>query len=229
MAERQSCVILGVGPGLGAAVARRFAADGYAVALAARRPERLGDLVAEITASGGVAQAYRADATEEADVVALFDAAERDLGPAAVAVFNASGRVRKPIAEIEAQEFIDAWMRGCFGGFLLGREAARRMQPRKAGTILFTGATASTKAFPLSAGFAVAKFGLRALAESMARALQPEGIHVAHFVIDGAIGSDGGNAKLDPAAIAETYYQTHAQHPSAWSSSVELRPWTENF
>lgn len=229
MAEQESCVIVGVGPGLGAAVARRFAAAGYAVALASRNPDRLAALVAEIESAGGTAKAYRADATEEADIVALFEAAESDLGPAAVAVFNASGRVRKPIAEIEAQEFIDAWMRGCFGGFLVGREAVRRMQPRKAGSILFTGATASMKAFPLSAGFAVAKFGLRALAESMARALQPEGIHVAHFVIDGAIGSDEKNARLDPAAIAETYYQTHAQHPSAWSTSVELRPWTESF
>ncbi|NIA70792.1 SDR family NAD(P)-dependent oxidoreductase [Pelagibius litoralis] len=229
MADQQCCVIVGVGPGLGAAVARRFAAAGYAVALASRNPDRLAPLVAEIAAAGGSARAYRADATDETEVTALFDAAEKDLGPIGVAVFNASGRVRKPIAEIEAQEFIDAWMRGCFGGFLVGREAARRMQPRNAGTILFTGATASVKAFPLSAGFAVAKYGLRALAESMARALQPEGIHVAHFVIDGAIGSDETNARLDPTAIAETYYQTHAQHPSAWSSSVELRPWTENF
>ncbi len=229
MADQQACIVVGVGPGLGAAVARRFASAGYAVALASRNPDRLASLVSEIEAAGGIAKAYRADATQEADIVALFEAAESDLGPAAIAVFNASGRVRKPIAEIESQEFIDAWMRGCYGGFLVGREAARRMQPRKAGTILFTGATASVKAFPLSAGFAVAKYGLRALAESMARALQPEGIHVAHFVIDGAIGSDAKHARLDPAAIAETYYQTHAQHPSAWSTSVELRPWTESF
>lgn len=229
MADQGSCVVVGVGPGLGGAVAKRFAAGGHAVAMASRNPERLAPLVAEIEQAGGTAKAYRADATAEDDVVALFEAAESDLGPAGVAVFNASGRVRKPITDIEAQEFIDAWMRGCFGGFLVGREAARRMQPRKAGTILFTGATASVKAFPLSAGFAVAKYGLRALAESMARALQPEGIHVAHFVIDGAIGSDAGNARLNPEAIAETYYQTHLQHPSAWSSSVELRPWVESF
>ena len=229
MVDRKSCIVVGVGPGLGAAVARRFAAAGYALALASRNPDRLGALVAEIEAAGGTAKAYRADATKEEDVVGLFEATERDLGPAGVAVFNASGRVRKPLIEIEADEFVDAWMRGCFGGFLVGREAARRMLPRKAGTILFTGATASVKAFPLSAGFAVAKYGLRALAESMARALQPEGIHVAHFVIDGAIGQDTDNARLDPAAIAETYYQTHAQHPSAWSTSVELRPWAESF
>ena len=229
MADQGSCVVVGVGPGLGGAVAKRFAAGGHAVAMASRNPERLAPLVEEIEQAGGTAKAYRADATAEDDVVALFEAAEQDLGPAEVAVFNASGRVRKPITEIEAQEFIDAWMRGCFGGFLVGREAARRMQPRKAGSILFTGATASVKAFPLSAGFAVAKYGLRALAESMARALQPEGIHVAHFVIDGAIGSDAGNARLDPEAIAETYYQTHCQHPSAWSTSVELRPWVESF
>jgi len=229
MASKDSCIVVGVGPGLGAAVARRFAAGGHPVALAARNADKLQALAAEIAAAGGTARAYACDATDEAAVTALFAAAEADLGPPAVAVFNASGRVRKPIAEIGAEEFVDAWKRGCYGGFLVGREAARRMQPRGAGSILFTGATASVKAFPGSAGFAVAKFGLRALAHSMARELQPKGIHVAHFVVDGGIGHDEGDARLLPDAIAETYWQVHSQHRSAWSTEVEVRPWVEKF
>jgi len=230
MAEPQpACVVLGVGPGLGASLVRRFAKAGYAVAASARDAYKLTDLVKEIELSGGRAMAYRCDAIAEKDVAELFVRAETDLGPVEVAVFNASGRVRKPIAEIEAQEFLDAWMRGCFGGFLLGREAARRMTPRGKGSILFTGATASMKGYANSAGFAVAKFGLRALAESMARELGPKGLHVAHFVIDGGIGRDEGDARLDPDAIAETYYQTHLQARSAWSHSVEVRPWVEKF
>jgi NAD(P)-dependent dehydrogenase (short-subunit alcohol dehydrogenase family) len=229
MPQQQSCIVLGVGPGLGAAVARRFAKAGFAVALAARDAGRLAPIAKDIEGAGGTVRAYAVDATDEAQVVGLFDEAEADLGPAGVAVYNASGRVRKGIAEIEAPEFVEAWMRACYGGFLLGREAARRMLPRGAGTILFTGATASVKSYAGSAGFAVGKYGLRALAESMARELQPKGIHVAHFVIDGAIGTDQGDARLTPDAIAESYYQTHAQHRSAWAWEVALRPWVERF
>jgi NAD(P)-dependent dehydrogenase (short-subunit alcohol dehydrogenase family) len=230
MADPQpSCIVLGVGPGLGASIARRFARAGYAVAVAARDAYKLTDLVKEIEVAGGRAMAYRCDAASEKDVTELLDRAEADLGPAEVAVFNASGRVRKPIAEIECQEFLDAWMRGCFGGFLLGREAARHMQPRGRGSILFTGATASMKGYANSAGFAVPKFGLRGLAESMARELGPKGLHVAHFVIDGGIGRAGDDSKLDPDAIAETYFQTHAQPKSAWSFQIELRPAAEKF
>ena len=230
MADPQpSCIVLGVGPGLGASVSRRFARAGYAVAVAARDAYKLTDLVKEIERDGGRAMAYRCDATSEKDVIELFDRAEADLGPAEVAVFNASGRVRKPIAQIEAQEFLDAWMRGCFGGFLLAREAARRMEPRAKGSILFTGATASMKGYAQSAGFAVAKFGLRALAESMARELGPKGLHVAHFTIDGGIGRAEDDSRLHPDAIAEAYFQTHAQPRSAWSFQVELRPWVETF
>jgi NAD(P)-dependent dehydrogenase (short-subunit alcohol dehydrogenase family) len=230
MSDKGSCIVLGVGPGLGAAVARRFAAAGHPVAIAARTVGRLEPIAAEIEAAGGRVKAYECDAIDENDVVDLFDTAEDDLGPCAVAVYNASGRVRKPIAEIEVGEFIASWERSCLGGFLLGREAARRMQPRGAGSILFTGATAGMKGFAQSATFAVGKFGLRGLAESMARELHPQGIHVAHFNIDGGIGIDAeGEARLRPDAIAETYYQVHAQHPSAWSHSVEVRPWVEKF
>jgi len=229
MAARASCIVVGVGPGLGAAIGRRFAKAGHPVALAARRPERLAAYVGEIEAAGGSARAYGCDGTDESQMIELFERAEADLGPARVAIYNASGRVRKGIAEIGGEEFIEAWMRGCYGGFLLGREAAKRMLARGEGTILFTGATASVKSYAGSAGFAVGKYGLRALAESMARELQPKNIHVAHFVIDGAIGVDEGEARLEPDAIAEAYYQTHAQHRSTWSWEVALRPWVERF
>jgi len=222
-------VVLGAGPGLGGAIARRFATAGHPVAIAARGQAKLDPIVAGITGGGGRAVAIAADATREADVQALFDRAEAEFGPVRVAVYNASGRVRKPIAEIETAEVEDAWRRSCFGGFLLGREAARRMAPRGAGTILFTGASASVKGYALSATFAMGKFGLLGLAESMARELQPKGIHVAHFVIDGGIGENPEDAGLRPDAIAETYYQVHSQHRSAWSTKVELRPWVENF
>ena len=229
MADKESCIVLGVGPGLGAAVARRFAAAGFKVALAARTAEKLAPIAGEIEAAGGTAAVYAVDATDEAQVADLFERAEAELGPVGVAVYNASGRVRKGIAEIGAEEFVEAWKRSCYGGFLLGREAARRMAPRGRGSILFTGATASVKSYAGSAGFAVGKYGLRALAESMARELQPKNVHVAHFVIDGGIGVDDGQARLEPDAIAETYYQTHAQHRSAWAWEVALRPWVETF
>ena len=229
MSEGKSCLVVGVGPGLGAAIGRRFAAAGYAVALAARTPGKVDSHIGEIEAAGGTARGYACDGTDEASVVALVERVEAELGPLTVAVYNASGRVRKGIAEIGNDEFIEAWMRCCHGGFLLGREATRRMKPRGEGTILFTGATASVKSYAGSSGFSVGKYGLRALAESMARELAPEGIHVAHFIIDGGIGRDEADSRLDPDAIAESYYQTHAQHRSAWTWEVELRPWVERY
>jgi len=229
MSEDTSCIVVGVGPGLGAAVARRFARAGHTVAVAARTANKLAPIVDEIAAAGGTARAYACDATAEADVARLFEQAQAELGPVGVAVYNASGRARKPIAETEVAEFVSSWERCCLGGFLVGREAARAMEPRGAGSILFTGATASMKGYPHSATFAVGKFGLRALAESMARELHPKGIHVAHFNIDGGIGENAEDARLRPDAIAETYYQVHAQHRSAWSHSIEVRPWVENF
>lgn len=229
-----TCIIVGVGPGLGAALARRFAKGGHGVAVAARNCEKLADLVTEIEGAGGTAKAYACNTTSETDVMALFKAAEADLGVMDVSIYNASGRVRKPVADITLDEFTDSWESSCLGGFLVGREAARRLGPRcsqgGAGSIFFTGATASMKGFAHSATFAVGKFGLRGLAESMARELQPQGVHVAHFNVDGGIGIDeGGEALLRPNAIAETYYQTHLQHRSAWSHSVEVRPWVEKF
>jgi NAD(P)-dependent dehydrogenase (short-subunit alcohol dehydrogenase family) len=224
-----TCIIVGVGPGLGAALARRFAKAGYGVAVAARNVDKLAGLVDEIAAAGGTAKAYACDATSEDDVAALFKAVEGDLGAIDVAIYNASGRARGPIAETTLADFTNSWERCCLGGFLVGREAARRLGAKGAGSILFTGATASMKGFAHSATFAVGKFALRGLAESMARELQPQGVHVAHFNIDGGIGEHEEDARLRPDAIAETYYQTHAQHRSAWSHSIEVRPWVENF
>lgn len=223
MAEEKTCLIVGVGPGLGAALARRFRAGGFRIAVAARDVERLAGL-------GLDAACHGVDATDPAAMAALFEQVEREQGPIEVAIYNASGRVRGSIAEIDPDEFLANWKRSCFGGFLLGQQAARRMLPRERGTILFTGATAAVKAMAGSSNFAAGKFGLRAVAESMSRELHPRGIHVCHFNIDGGIGVDEtGEARLRPDAIAESYWQVHAQHPSAWSHDLPLRPWVENF
>jgi len=229
MSENGIALIVGVGPGLGAALGRRFARAGMAVALASRDAGHLSSIVGEVASSGAAAHAYSADATDEGAVETLFEEVERDLGPITVAVYNASGRARKSILELTAEDVAQAWRGACFGGFLVGREAARRMVPRGSGTILFTGATASLKGYAGSAAFAIGKFGLRALAQSMARELGPKGLHVAHVVIDGGIGEDQGDARLRPDAIAETYYQLHAQARSAWAHEVDLRPWVEKF
>jgi len=226
-------LIVGVGPGLGAALARRFAAGGMTVALAARRKEKLEALAREI---GG--RAYACDGTKEADVEGLFAAAVKAGGPPRLVVFNAGGYVAKPIAELSAAEVEACWRNCCLGGFLVGRAAARAMLPEGQGTILFTGATASLRGGAFFHNLAVGKFGLRALAQSMAREFQAKGVHVAHVIIDGQIAGErpgyrreerGADALLEPDAIAETYLHVHHQHRSAWTSEVELRPWVETF
>lgn len=229
MPSQGSAVVVGVGPGLGAALGRRFAKSNYTVALASRDQNKLGTIVDEITKSGGNARAFSADATDESAVINLMDKVENDLGPLEIAIFNASGRVRKSVLEIASTDFEHAWRTTCLGGFLVGREAARRMMLRGQGTILFTGATASIKSYGLSAGFSVGKYGLRALAESMARELAPKGIHVGHVIIDGGIGRDSSDTLLDPDAIAESYFQLHRQPRSAWTWEIEVRPWVEKY
>ena len=224
-----AALILGAGPGLGAALSRAFAAAGHVVVLAARRPDRLQPVIDSITAAGGTAHARDCDATDEGAVKSLVGLIEQDIAPLAVAIHNASGFARAPIAEMNAADYERAWRVSAFGGFLLGREAARHMLPRGAGTILFTGATASKRGGAGFAGFAGGKFALRALAESMARELGPKGIHVAHVVIDGQIGVDPAGAKLDPDAIAATYLALHRQPKSAWTFDVDLRPAIEKF
>lgn len=236
MSEKQVAVIVGVGPGLGFALVRRFAKAGMAVAMAARNREKLEQLLAKEPIAG--AKAYACDATDPSTVDRLFAQVDRDLGAPAVTVFNAGAFQPGGILEIEPAEFEQCWRIGCFAGFLVGQAAARRMVAAGHGTIVFTGATAALRGSARFANLAVPKFGLRALAQAMARELGPEGIHVAHVIIDGQIRSEryahlaaerGPDALLEPDAIAEMYYQLHAQPRSAWTLELDLRPWSEKF
>jgi NAD(P)-dependent dehydrogenase (short-subunit alcohol dehydrogenase family) len=233
-------VVVGAGSGTGAEIARRFAAEGYAVALARRDADALSRLAQEIGAVGGRAKTFGADASDEAAVARLFEEAEQALGPVEVAVFNAAGFVRRPILETTFVDFANMWRTAALGGFLVGREAARRMTPRGRGTILFSGATASIKASANFAAFAAGKHGLRAVAQSMARELGPKGIHVAHIVIDGIIDvprvhrdmpelatSQAPNGLINPKSIAETFLWLHRQPPDAWTFELDIRPFNE--
>ncbi len=225
----ETVLIVGAGAGLSASVARRFAKDGAQIALVARDTEKLDDLAAELGA-----KTYPCDVTERAAVDAMAGAVTRDLGVPDVVLFNASGRQRGPFTELDPEAVKQALLVSCYGGYLICNAVVPAMLERGSGTILLTGASASVKGYPRSAPFAMGKFGLRGLAQSLARELQPEGIHVAHFVIDGGIRSsarpdDGRDALLDPDAIAETYFQVARQHRSAWTWEVELRPWIESF
>ena len=237
------CLVIGAGDATGGAIARRFAAEGYTTCIT-RRPRHLDKLEAlaqSIREAGGQAVPFGVDAREEDDTIGLFEEIERDIGPIEVCVFNIGGNVRFPIRETTARVFRKVWEMCCFAGFLAGREAARFMVPRGRGTILFTGATASLRGGAGYAAFAAGKHGLRAVAQSMARELGPKGIHVAHLVVDAAIDTEwirtnfpdrvarGPDAVVEPARIAETYWQIHCQHRSAWTFETELRPWTETW
>ena len=230
--ERETALIVGAGSGLSASLARLFAHEGMAVALAARNPDKLSALATE---TGAIALAC--DASDAAQVERLFSSLDAQLGRPSVVVYNPSRRVRGLIEALDPAEVQRAWMVGCFGGFLVAQQAVRRMMNAGRGTILFTGATASVKGFAQSAGFAMAKFALRGLAQSLARELAPKGIHVAHIVIDGGIASSYAKSAeerasdrfLDPHAIAREYLHLHRQHRSAWTWELELRPYTENF
>ena len=224
-------LIVGAGKGLSASLARICAKRGMKVAVAARNTEKLAALVAETGA-----KAYACDASQPPAVRALFRAIEADLGAPTLVVYNASARARGPFVELDPAGVAKALEVSAYGGFLVAQEAAKRMLPAGRGTILFTGASASVKGYAQSAPFAMGKFALRGLAQSMARELAPKGIHVAHFVIDGGIRQPGeGRVErgpdgfLDPDAIAQTYLQIHDQPRSAWTWEVELRPWTETF
>jgi NAD(P)-dependent dehydrogenase (short-subunit alcohol dehydrogenase family) len=232
MQDYQSALIVGAGDGLSASLARLFAAEGLKVGLAARNVTKLGGL-----AAGTGAKTVACDASEPAQVAALFAAMDRALGGSPdIVVYNASARSRGPLVELDPLAVEKALRVSAFGGFIVAQEAARRMLPRGMGAILFTGASASVKGYKLSAPFAMGKFALRGLAQSIARELAPKGIHVAHFVIDGAIRNpgrteppDAPDSLLDPDAIARTYLDIVRQDRSAWSWEVELRPWVENF
>ena len=233
----RTLLVAGAGAGLGKSVAKRFAREGYAVALAARNAERLSNLASEIGAA-----AFPADLTDEAEVGKLFRDVEGRLGPIEAVAFIAATRVQGPIAELSAADFERVWRQSCFSGFLVGREAARTMLPRGSGSVIFTGASGSTRGRAHFAAFAAAKGGLRFVAQSMARELGPQGIHVATVLIDGAIDSErmrrehrsrmealGADGALHPDAIAETFWQIHSQQRSAWTHEVDLRPWKEAF
>ena len=227
----RTALIVGAGAGISASVARRFAAAGLKVGLAARDVGKLDALAAEIKA-----ETFAVDASDPAAVASLFEAVDDRLGEPDVVVYNASGRTRARIIELEPEQVRRAIEVSAFGGFLVVQQAARRMVPHGHGAILLTGATASVKGFPLSSAFAMGKFALRGLAQSAARELSPQGIHVTHFVIDGGVRSasrpdpvDRPDSTLDPDAIAQIYIDTLRQPRSAWSWEIELRPWVETF
>jgi NAD(P)-dependent dehydrogenase (short-subunit alcohol dehydrogenase family) len=238
----KAVLVVGAGDATGGAIARRFAREGYAACLSRRSADKLQPLVQRIHAEGGVAHGFGSDARDEAAVIELFAHIEREIAPIEVLVFNIGANVRFPIAEMTERVYRKVWEMAALSGFLVGREAARVMQARGRGTILFTGATASLRGGSGFAAFAGAKHALRALAQSMARELGPKGIHVAHVVIDGAIdtafiaenfperyATKAHDGILDPEAIAESYWQIHRQHRSAWTHEMDLRPWTEAF
>ncbi len=234
--------MLGVGPhnGIGAALCRRFAREGMHVLVGGRTAEKVEDVAASIRASGGHAIAKATDATVEADVVALFAAAKEAGLQVQVAIYNAGNNVFGDLPSMEAKVFEDCWRVACFGGFLFAREAARTMAPVKRGTVIFTGASASMRGVPKMYPFTAAKAGLRAFAQAMAKEYGPQGIHVAHVIIDGAVEGDrilkgkphiaemkGDRGLLNIDAIVDAYWYLHQQHDQAWTFELDLRPFKE--
>ncbi len=243
-ASKGACLVVGAGDDTGGAIAKAFAGEGY-TACVTRRPrhsDRLEALTQSIRDSGGNARAFPSDARDEHSVVELINTIENEIGPLEVAVFNPGANVRFPVTETTERVFRKVWEMACYAGFLMGREAARRMVERERGTIIFTGATASLRGGAGFSAFASAKSGLRSVAQSMARELGPKNIHVAHVVVDGAIDSNfirenfpdvdnmrDEDAILSPQAIAEMYVMLHKQHRSAWTHELDLRPWKETW
>jgi NAD(P)-dependent dehydrogenase (short-subunit alcohol dehydrogenase family) len=238
-------LLVGAGDAIGAAVARRFAAGGFRVCVARRDAEKSRSLVQEIAASGGVSRVVSTDVRNEEAVQALFAQVEADLGPVEVCLFNAGANIKAALIETSGRLFFKAWELACYAGFLTGREAARYMVPRGRGTILFTGATASLRGGSGYAAFAAAKFGLRGVAQSMARELAPKNIHVAHLIIDGAIDSEAIHRRLSAAtgtmpdlppdgliqtrSVAEAYWALHNQSRDGWTHELDLRPYSERW
>ena len=237
-----AALVIGAGDALGGAIARRFAREGLTACVVRRHGDKLAPLVDAIRSAGGKAVPFGVDARKEEQMTALVEQIEREHGAIEVAVFNIGANVRFPIRETTSRVYFKVWEMACFAGFLMGREAAKVMVPRGRGTILFTGATASIRGRDGFAAFSGAKHALRALAQSMARELGPQGIHVAHVVIDGAIDTafvaenfpqryalKDVDGILNPDAIAENYWRLHQQHRSAWTHELDLRPWMETW
>lgn len=229
----ETALIVGAGPGLGAAVARRAARDGMRVAVSSRKTEKL-----ESVAKSMGAKPYACDATDPQAIEALFSAVTRDLGVPNLVVYNAGAYAPGSVLETEPEVFLNAWKNSCYGGFLVGRAAAKAMLERGSGTILFTGATASLRGGARFVNLATGKFGLRAVSQSLARDVQPKGIHVAHIIVEGQIAADrpgyrpserGEDAVLSADSIADTYMALHRQHRSAWTLELDVRPWVEKF
>ena len=235
-------LVIGAGDATGGAIARRFAREGYSACVTRRHADKLAALKAAIEADGGICNAFGSDAREEDQVVNLVAAIEADIGPIEVLVFNIGANVRFGILETTVRVYRKVWEMCALGGFLNGREVARAMVARKRGTIIFTGATASLRGAAGFSAFAGGKHALRALAQSMARELGPQGIHVAHSIVDGAIDTafirdnfperyalKDEDGIVDPAAIAEAYWMLHCQPRSAWTHELDLRPWQEKW
>ena len=236
--EQTVTAILGVGPGLGAALAERFAAEGHALALLSRSARSRGPVLKKLAAAGNTVQGYDCDAGDADSVAAAFARVRDTLGDPAVLIYNAGSYAPGGILEIDPERFESAWRANCYGGFLAAREVLPAMLKAGAGTILYTGATAALRGGAGFAGLAVGKFGLRALAQSLAREFGPQGIHVAHVVIDGQIGTPAAHERqperaeetfLAPEAIAENYWQLYRQPPNAWTQELDLRPHVEKF
>ena len=231
MAAEEIALIVGTGPGLSASLTRRFAKEGVKVAIAARNIKKLKDLTSKTGA-----KAYECDAVSPHEVENLFSFVKADFGEPNIVVYNASNRVRGPITELEPNAVLNAIKVSCYGAFLVAQQAAKQMVKRGNGAIFFTGASAGVKGYPNSSTFAMGKFGLRGLAQSLARELHPQNVHIAHFVIDGGIARDndprgnrGPDGLLEPGNIANTYYNFWRQPRDSWAWEIELRPWGEKF
>jgi len=221
----KAVIIMGAGDATGSAIAKRFAREGFTACVSRRNIDKLEPLVKNIEDSGGKARAFATDARKEDQVQEMFKTVEDEIGPVEVCVFNVGGNVRFPLEETTSRVYYKVWEMACFSGFLTGKEAVKYMKPRGRGTIIFTGATASTRGASGFSAFSGAKFGLRSLAQSMAREFGPQGIHVTHVIID----AEGQNGILDPEHIAEVYWQIYLQKRDTWTQEIDLRsgrsPW----
>lgn len=240
--KQKVCLIVGAGDATGSAIAKRFAQAGFTLCVTRRTPDASATLVQSIQAAGGCAVAYQLDARREDEVIALFKKIESEVGSLDVVIFNVGGNVRFPLLEMTAEKYFKTWEMCAMAGFLVGREAARVLLPKGRGTILFTGATASLRGGVGFSAFAGGKAALRALAQSMAREFGPQGLHIAHVVVDGVIDSErvrntqpervaalGPQGLLEPDSIARAHLWLHEQTPDAWTFELDLRPGVEKW